>query len=61
MDGQEARSLKCRYCGGYFQPQPVVRKVGKKRRTYVECPQCGNGIEREYRPYDGRNSERRSA
>lgn len=40
------------YCNFRFVPEPEVRKVGKKRRTYVECPRCGNGIEREFRRYD---------
>lgn len=46
--------IRCQYCGSWFTPQAEVRKVGKKRRTYVECPTCGNGIEREFRPYDRR-------
>ena len=50
----EIRMLRCRYCGEYFEPQPTVRREGKKLRTYVECPCCGNGIDREYRPYDRR-------
>lgn len=46
--------VRCCYCGWKFIPEPVVRKQGKKRRTYVECPRCGNGIEREFRRYDAR-------
>lgn len=44
--------VKCRYCHYTFAPEPVVMKRGKKKRTYIECPRCGNGIEREYRWYD---------
>lgn len=44
--------IKCRYCGITFEPEPVIIRAGKKRRTYVECPRCGNGIEREFRHYD---------
>ena len=44
--------VKCRYCHFVFEPVPCIRRYGKKRRTYVECPRCGNGIEREFRSYD---------
>lgn len=45
---QKPREIKCRYCHFIFLPEPVVYKQGKKLRTYIECPRCGNGIEREY-------------
>lgn len=44
--------IKCMYCRYVFVPEPVVVKHGKKRKTYIECPRCGNGIEREFRRYD---------
>lgn len=48
--------VHCRFCHFIFEPQPVIFKVGKKRRTYIECPRCGNGIEREFRSYDRRKA-----
>lgn len=46
------RPIKCLYCRYEFVPDPVVTKAGKKKRTYIECPRCGNGFEREFRWYD---------
>ena len=50
----QPREIKCRYCSFAFYPQPQVRGKGKHKRTYLECPRCGNGFEREYRWYDNR-------
>ena len=36
------RPIKCLYCRYEFMPEPVVTKAGKKKRTYIECPRCGN-------------------
>lgn len=52
---QQINKVKCMYCHYQFTPSPKVVRVGKKKRTYIECPRCGNGIEREYRWYDGIN------
>lgn len=46
--------VKCMYCNYRFVPDPVVTKNGKKRTTYIECPRCGNGVQRPFRWYDGR-------
>lgn len=44
----------CMYCRHRFTPEPVIRRQGKKKRTYIECPRCGNGFEREFRRYDAK-------
>lgn len=50
---QQVNKVKCMYCHFQFEPNPQVYKTAKgKKRTYIECPRCGNGIEREYRWYD---------
>ena len=54
---QPINTVHCMYCHYRFVPQPIIKKVGKKRRTYLECPRCGNGIEREYRWYDSQRKE----
>lgn len=51
---ERSYDVRCCYCGFKFVPEPVILKKGKKRRTYIECPRCGNGIEREFRHYDAR-------
>lgn len=44
--------IRCRYCGFRFVPEAQIIRAGKKRRAYVECPRCGNGVDREVRRYD---------
>ena len=56
METRQPNQVKCMYCRYTFTPEPVVTKVGKKRVTYVECPRCGNGVEREFRRYDARKA-----
>lgn len=51
---ENQNSVKCRYCRYVFKPEPVITKNGKRRRAYIECPRCGNGIERPARWYDFR-------
>lgn len=52
MQATAEREIKCMYCRTVFVPEPVVRKYGKKRKVYTECPCCGNGVERDFRPWD---------
>ena len=44
----EQLETKCRFCHYLFKPEPMVNGQGKQRVVYVECPRCGNGIERNY-------------
>ena len=51
---KDPNKIRCIYCKYDFVPEPIVTRNGGKRRTYIECPRCGNGIEREFRRYDVR-------
>ena len=44
--------IRCRYCHNRFVPEPIITVNGKRRRAYIECPRCGNVIERPVRWYD---------
>lgn len=47
-----AYQIKCCYCHYLFTPEPIIKRNGKRRTAYIECPRCGNGIERPARRYD---------
>lgn len=49
--------IRCMYCSFRFEPKPTVTKHGKRKRTYIECPRCGNGFEREFRWYDAQHTK----
>ena len=49
---REENSVKCCYCSFRFVPEPKIIRCGKRNMAYVECPRCGNGIERPARWYD---------
>ena len=49
---KENGEIRCRFCHYRFVPEPIIKVNGKRRRTYIECPRCGNGIERPVRWYD---------
>lgn len=42
----ESCEVRCMYCKQLFVPVPVRAGNGKKQTVYVECPICGNGVER---------------
>lgn len=44
----EKREIKCRYCRYKFAPEPIIKRNGKKKSVYIECPRCGNGQESTY-------------
>ena len=54
MEARKLNEVRCIYCRRFFEPIPVIRKEGKKKRAYIECPVCGNGFERDYKNYDRR-------
>ena len=49
--------IKCKYCRYRFVPEPVVNRKGKRKTAYIECPRCGNGLERPVRWYDIPNAK----
>ena len=53
---RKPNQIKCMFCKYVFEPELVMKKEGKgknaKAKVYIECPRCGNGIERNVRSYN---------